>query len=156
MKDTSIEMVENDEDVELIDERQDLISQGKKVVKSKSSKVGCCKALIITVAVVIFVAILVQIWTDYGSYLETHSLPPSIHSMSSHCVEPLEEKCMTKNYNAPTCIFTKQNSSNEVNVECTTSKPNNHMVQTNLDHLILNMSWHENLKIQLKVLFQAG
>lgn len=147
MEDTKIEMVENDDDVELINERQDLLSKGKKVVKSKSAKVSCCKALIITVAVVIFIAILIQIWADYGSYLETHSLPPSIHSMSSHCMEPLKEKCMTKNYNAPTCTFTSRNTSTLVDVECTTSKPNNHMVQTNLDHLILNMSWHENLNI---------
>ena len=86
---TKIEMIEQDDEVEVINERQNLLSQSKKVVKSKSAKVSCCKAIVITVAVIIFIAILIQIWADYGSYLETHSLPPGIHSMSSHCVEPL-------------------------------------------------------------------
>lgn len=146
---TKIEMIEQDDDVEIIDERQDLLSKGKKVVKSKSVKVSCCKAIVITVAVVIFIAILIQIWADYGSYLETHSLPPAVHSMSSHCMDPLEEHCMTKNYNAPTCNFTDRNTSSLIDVECSMSKPNNHMVQTNMDHLIFNMSWHNNLKLVL-------
>jgi hypothetical protein len=144
---TRIEMIDHDDDVELIDERQDLLSRGKKVVKSKSAKVSCCKALVITVAVIIFIAILIQIWADYGSYLETHSLPPAIHSMSSHCMEPLEDDCMTKNYNTPTCVFTARNTSSFVDVECTASKPNHHMVETNLDHIMFNMSWHDNLQM---------
>jgi len=146
---TKIEMVENDDEVELIDERQDLLSKGKKVVKSKSAKVSCCKAIVITIAVVIFIAILIQIWADYGSYLETHSLPPSIHSMSSHCMKPLKEHCMLKNYNAPSCIFTARNNSNLVDVNCTTSKPNHHMIETNLDHLMFNMSWDSQLHMVL-------
>ena len=146
---TKIEMVETDDDVELINERQDLLSKGKKVVKSKSAKVNCCKAIIITIAVVIFICIIIQIWEDYGAYLETHSLPPAIHSMSSHCMKPLEEKCMTKNYNSPVCTFTSSNTSSYVDVQCTTSRPNNHMVQTNVDHLVLNMSWDKTLDIKL-------
>ena len=146
---TKIEMVENDDDVEIIDERQDLLSKGRKVVRSKSAKISCCKAILITVAVVIFIAILIQIWADYGSYLETHSLPPSIHSMSSHCMEPLKENCMLKNYNPPTCDFTARNDSNLIDVTCTTSKPNHHMVETNLDHLMFNMSWGSKLHMVL-------
>ena len=60
---TQIEMIENDDEVEVVDERQDLLSRGKKVVKRKSAKVSCCKALLITIAVVIFIAILIQIWS---------------------------------------------------------------------------------------------
>lgn len=146
---TKIEMVETDDEIDQIDERQDLLSKGRKVVKSKSAKVSCCKAIVITVAIIIFIAILIQIWADYGSYLETHSLPPAIHSMSSHCMEPLEEHCMTKDYNAPKCIFTARNSSSLVDVACTTSKPNHHMVQTNLDHIMFNMSWNDNLQMVL-------
>ena len=144
---TQIEMIEQDEDVEVIDERQDLLHKGKKVVKSKSARVSCCKALVITIAVIIFIAILVQIWADYGSYLQTHSLPPAIHSMSSHCMEPLEDTCMTKNYNAPECTFTNRNSSSFIDMQCSGSKPKHHMIETNFDHLIYNMSWHNNLEI---------
>ena len=86
---TQIEMIENDDEVEVVDERRDLLSKGKKVVKSKSAKVSCCKTILILIAVIIFIAILIQIWSDYGSYLETHSLPPAIHSMSSHCISCL-------------------------------------------------------------------
>ena len=146
---TKIEMVESDNEIEIINEDQSLLSKGKKVVKSKSAKVSCCKALVITGAVVIFIAILIQIWADYGSYLETHSLPPAIHSMSSHCMEPLKDHCMTKNYNEPICVFTARNSSTLVDVKCTTSKPNHHMVQTNLDHLMFNMSWDNHLNMVL-------
>ena len=147
---TKIEMIEQDDEVEVINERQNLLSQSKKVVKSKSAKVSCCKAIVITVAVIIFIAILIQIWADYGSYLETHSLPPGIHSMSSHCMEPLDDTCMTKSYNAPTCVFKSENASEAVSMECTTSKPNHHMVQTNFDYLIHNMSWDTNLQISFR------
>lgn len=146
---TKIEMVENDNDVEFIDERQDLLSKGKKVVKSKSAKVSCCKAVLILVAIIIFIAILIQIWADYGNYLETHSLPPAIHSMSAHCMDGSEDRCMTKNYNSPTCTFTERNESSFIDVVCATSKPNHHMVQTNIDHLIFNMSWGSDLELVL-------
>lgn len=146
-EDTQIEMVENDDDVEVIDERQDLLSKGKKVVKTKSARITLCKALLITFAIVIFLAILIQIWSDYGDYLSTHSLPPSIHSMSKHCMEEQHESCMTKSYNSPECAFTTSNHSHFVTVTCETSKPNHHMVETNYDHLIFNMSWDEKLII---------
>lgn len=144
---TQIEMIENDDEVEVVDERQDLLSRGKKVVKRKSAKVSCCKALLITIAVVIFIAILIQIWSDYGSYLETHSLPPAIHSMSSQCIDDKYDPCMTKNYNAPECLFTQRNNSFFYDLTCKGSKPHHHMIQSNMDHLIFNMSWDKDLKI---------
>ena len=146
---TQIEMIENDDEVEVVDERRDLLSKGKKVVKSKSAKVSCCKAILILIAVIIFIAILIQIWSDYGSYLETHSLPPAIHSMSSHCISGQKDTCMTKNYNSPECVFLERNNSTFVDFTCTGSKPNHHMISTNMDHLIFNMSWEEKLNLVL-------
>lgn len=143
---TQIEMVDNDEDVEQITERQDLLSKGRKVVKTKSAKVTCCKSILILVAVIIFIAILIQIWSDYGSYLETHSLPPAVHSMSSHCISEQDDPCMTKNYNSPSCEFKERNASSFVDLTCKGSKPNHHMIATNMDHLIFNMSWSDDLK----------
>ena len=145
--DTQIEMIENEDEVEVIDERRDLLSKGKKVVKSKSAKVSCCKALLILVAIIIFIAILIQIWADYGNYLETHSLPPAIHSMSSHCMNGAKDPCMTKSYNSPSCEMAQRPNSSFVDLVCSSKKPNNHMVQTNVDHLIFNMSWIDNLQI---------
>lgn len=145
MESTKIEMVKNDEDIETISEREDLLTQGKKVVKSKSVKASCCKALLIATAVSIFIAMLVNIWNDYGSYIETHSLPPSIHSMSSHCPESLSDTCMTKSYNSPTCTFSNRTQGQKI--VCDTSKPNHHSVQLNFPHLVENMSWTDHLEI---------
>ena len=144
---TQIEMIENDDEVEVVDERQDLLSRGKKVVKTKSVRVSCCKALLISIAVVLFIAILIQIWTDYGSYLETHSLPPTIHSMSSHCMDNRDDTCMTKNYNAPKCTFIQRSNSSFVDLKCEGGKPNHHMIESNMDHLIFNMSCEKTLHI---------
>jgi|MDTG01.5.fsa_nt_gb hypothetical protein len=138
MSETKIEMVGNEDEIETIDERQDLLSKGKRVVKRRSAKVTCCKFVLIAVAVGIFIAMLVQIWVDYGSYLETHSLPPRLHSMSSHCDA---DPCMTKSYNAPSCVW------NNTVITCETSKPSHHMVATNHDFLIANMTWHDALVI---------
>ena len=140
---TKIEMVNNEDEIELIDERQDLLSKSKKVVKSKSAKYTFCKGLLIALAVSIFIAMIVQVYSDYSSFLETHSLPPAIHSMSSHCFDGMEDDCMTKSYNAPSCTFVNST------VNCTTTKPNHHMVSTNYDHILLNMSWDKSLLITL-------
>jgi len=139
---TKIEMVTNDDDIESISERQDLLNRGKKVVKSKSAKVNCCKFILIAMAVSIFIAMIIQIWDDYGSYLETHSLPPRVHSMSSHCHRE-QDTCMTKNYNAPACTW----QDNNVTLLCTGSKPSHHMVETNADHLLVDMAWENELNI---------
>jgi hypothetical protein len=141
---TKIEMVNNEEEIELIDERQDLLSRGKKVVKSKSAKYTFCKGLLIALAVSIFIAMIVQVYSDYSSFLETHSLPPAIHSMSSHCFDDMEDHCMTKSYNSPSCTLL---NTTQYTVECKTSKPNHHMVSTNYDHIMYNMSWDESLLI---------
>lgn len=144
---TKIEMVSNDEEIRTIEEREGLLAESKKVVKSRSARFTCCKGVLIAIAISIFIAMIVQVYSDYSSFLETHSLPPGIHSMSSHCMDHLEEKCMTKNYNAPTCMFETYNSSTFVQVVCETKKPKHHMVQTNMDHLLLNMSWDTKLRL---------
>lgn len=144
-------MINNEDEIETINERQDLLSKSKKVVKSRSLKYTCCKGLLIATAVSIFIAMIVQVYSDYSSFLETHSLPPAIHSMSSHCMGNLQEHCMTKNYNAPSCTFQHINHTSWTFVQmvCETSKPSNHMVQTNVDHLLWNMTWDDKLVLTL-------
>lgn len=151
---TQIEMVA-DEDIETIDERQDLLSKGKKMAKSKNMRTHCCKIILITVAIIIFVAMLIQIWSDYHDFLETHSLPPAIHSMSSHCEDGREDSCMSKSYNAPTCRWantTENGKMSQKNLICDSSKPTHHMVNTNKNHLVKAMTWEDKLNIS----FWAG
>lgn len=151
---TQIEMAD-DNDIETVEERQDLLSKSKKMVKSKNMRTTCCKAFLITIAIIIFVAMLIQIWSDYHEFLTTHSLPPSIHSMSSHCEQGKEDSCMTKSYNAPSCMWsnvTEDGKLKEKNLICDTAKPTHHMVNTNKDHLVKGMTWED----KLNVTFWAG
>lgn len=144
---TKIEMVSNEDDIRVVNEREGLLPDARKVVKSRSARFNCCKGVLIATAISIFIAMIIQVYSDYSNFLETHSLPPAIHSMSSHCMEDMEEHCMTKNYNEPTCMFETYNSSTFVQVVCETSKPKHHMVQTNMDHLLINMTWDTKLRL---------
>ena len=49
---TQIEMAD-DNDIETVEERQDLLSKSKKIVKSKNMRTTCCKAFLITIAIII-------------------------------------------------------------------------------------------------------
>lgn len=131
---------EDEEEIEIIHERQDLLSKAKKASKKPSCQRSFCKACVIGVAIVVFIAMMVQIWGDYGEYIQTNTFPPKLSSMFSFCPEDTNDTCMTKNYRALKCEW-----ANSKSISCTGNKPEHHMVDVNIP--VNAMSWHEQLNI---------
>jgi|TARA_B110000285_G_scaffold235577_1_gene318238 hypothetical protein len=71
---TQIEMVEDDE-IEEIHEKKTLLH---KSIPKKSTFYNCCRACMVLTAMVIFVLMLVQLWSNYGEYIQNRVMAPSI------------------------------------------------------------------------------
>jgi hypothetical protein len=71
---TQIEMAE-EEDIEQIHERKSLL---RKTVPKKSFVYNCCRACMVITAMIIFVLMLVQLWSNYGEYIQNRVMAPSI------------------------------------------------------------------------------
>jgi len=71
---TQIEMAEDD-DIEQIHEKKTLLN---KPVQSKSYLYTCCRACMVITAMIIFVLMLVQLWSNYGEYIQNRVMAPSI------------------------------------------------------------------------------
>ena len=82
---SQIEMVDHDDDIEQHHERTNLVDNMKVVAKKPSFRKMCCKGIVLSVACLLFLLMMVQLWTDYGSYIETNTFPPKIKSISTHC-----------------------------------------------------------------------
>lgn len=104
--DTQIEMG-RDEDVQTfeIDEGRGLIDKiPKKVNKKWSSMLG--KACVLSIAGILFILMMVELWSDYGTAISTQTLfPPKIHNVLETCPVVGEEKQLTKSYNALECAW---------------------------------------------------
>lgn len=135
--------VDNTEEEDEVDERQEFLSNTKKAAKKPSCQRSMCKAFFIGVAIVVFIAMMVQIWSDYGEYIQTATFPPKVVSMSSQCPADRTDACMTKNYNSPLCVW-----SGLRNLSCKLKKPPHHMVDVNAD--VLDMQWSTRLNITFK------
>jgi len=72
---TQIEMAEDDE-IEQIYERKTLLHKIKK--KEQSWVQTCCRFCMSLAAMVIFVLMLVQLWSNYGEYIENRVMSPTI------------------------------------------------------------------------------
>tara|TARA_B110000483_G_C17876169_1_gene419902 strand:- start:39 stop:503 length:465 start_codon:yes stop_codon:yes gene_type:complete len=53
--------------------------------KKPSCRRSFCKGLILSVAGILFLLMMIQLWTDYGTYIQTSTFPPKIVSMASYC-----------------------------------------------------------------------
>ena len=66
-------------------ERQTLIGQ----VQSRVQKPGCknmgCKAFVLSLSGILFLLMMIQLWTDYGEYIQTQTFPPKLATMGSYC-----------------------------------------------------------------------
>lgn len=71
---TQIEMAEED-DIEEIHEKKTLLHKN---VPKKSFLYNCCRACMVITAMVIFVLMLVQLWSNYGEYIQSRVMAPSI------------------------------------------------------------------------------
>ena len=145
-EETGIEMAEENE-IKTISEREDLLNKGKRAAKTPKCRQQFCKGVVISVAVVVFVAMMVQIWSDYGEYIQTHTFPPKIYSLSEQCPEN-KTHCMTKNYNAPSCEWKPRKP--YIDLVCTLNKLEHHMVDVSHDFLQVDMIWDNFLNITFK------
>ena len=72
---TQIEMA-NDDEIEQIYERKSLLHNIKE--KEQSWVQTCCRFCMSLAAMVIFVLMLVQLWSNYGEYIENRVMSPAI------------------------------------------------------------------------------
>jgi hypothetical protein len=71
---TQIEMAE-EEDIEQIHEKKSLL---RNTAPKKSFVYNCCRACMVITAMIIFVLMLVQLWSNYGEYIQNRVMAPSI------------------------------------------------------------------------------
>jgi len=131
-QETGIEMA-NEGEIKKVYKRN-----GIQLAKPPKCQNQFCKAAVISIAIIVFIAMMIQIWSDYGEYIKTHTFPPKVYSMSAQCLSGMET-CMTKNYNAPTCEWVGNS------ISCQIEKPNNHMIDTSIPYD--SISWDTSLNI---------
>lgn len=145
--------LDDEEDVLLdeITENSTLRNENKKKVKSTDWRTLCCKSLLILVAVIVFLAILVRSWSDYGVYITKHVFPPVIHSISNQCPNSTKYGGFNQQfYNAPTCefeYFPEYENSDYTLVKCVGEKPSNWFLQLSGRKHIVNMTWDDTLTL---------
>jgi hypothetical protein len=125
--DTQIGQDSDDEIVHHHDlERQNLIGQVQSHAKKPSCRRMFCKGLVLSTAGVLFLLMMIQLWSDYGEYIETQTFPPKMISMGSYCQNG------TKNaYKPLDCIYT-------YDLVCSATPPNKYFLETSPHG---NVSW---------------
>jgi hypothetical protein len=123
---TALEIEEDDKNIQKIHERKSLLSEGKRKVKSPGCKTLLCKGLVISVAGILFILMLVQVWSDYGEYITTSTFPPKVYSIGEYCpTNDSSTKQLSKQYNPPACIFEQTDTTK---LHCDMDLPDNPMV----------------------------
>ncbi len=145
-----IELTGESDDEEYLDsitDRTTLRNEGRQKVESTSWKKTLCKALVILTASIIFFAVLLRSWQDYGTYITQHVFPPKIYSMSVQC-----EDRQSHFFNSPTCTWSRMGVGEDVytRLACTLDKPSNYIVHTSHTCSLLNTTWEDNLYITYK------
>ena len=96
-----------------------------------------CKWFMVSLAIGLVSAMLVQIWSDYGEYIQTQAFPPRIYSMSYQCNSVND---IRKGYKSPPCVW-----GNPRVLTCEITKPSNYIV--NVDADVSDMVWGDLLNI---------
>ena len=134
--------VNDDSDIlDNIDENNSLLRNGGvKKVKKSNWQILCCKSFIIAFAVILFLAILVRSWSDYGTYITKHVFPPAVHSVSVQCQGYSENL-----FNAPLCSW-NVTSTDCVELKCQLDKTNKWFIDiTERDQA--DITWEDQLNI---------
>lgn len=154
MLDTQIEMGQ-DEDVRTfeIDDRRNLLDKvPKKINKKWSSMLG--KACVLSVAGVLFILMLVELWSDYGTAISTQTLfPPKVHNVMETCPMDGTSTQLTKDYNALKCAWECNNTASTLS--CNGNLPKHPMVisygtspyydvRVDTDHVYL--TWQQEIR----------
>jgi len=153
MLDTQIEMGQ-DEDVrtfEIDDNRHLLDKVPKKINKRWSSMLG--KACVLSVAGVLFILMLVELWSDYGTAISTQTLfPPKVHNVMESCPTKDMSTQLSKMYNALKCEWGHNGTTSTLT--CDGSLPKHPMVvpygtspyyDLSVDDDQLCLTWHSEI-----------
>jgi hypothetical protein len=111
-------------------ERQNLVEQVQAHAKKPNCRKTICKGLVLSVAGVLFLLMMIQLWTDYGDYITTQTFPPKMVSMGSYC----KNESSQSSYKPLECVYTD-------NLVCTIEKPSKPFVQVCPPSII---SWTDN------------
>lgn len=124
---TALEIEQDEENIEKIHERRSLLSEGKKKVKSPSCRTMLMKAVCISIAGILFILMMVELWSDYGNVLNTQTLfPPKVHSITETCPNEDNVRQLTKEYNAMACEW--HVASNGTKIHCDGNMPSHALV----------------------------
>ena len=104
---TALEIENDDDNIERIHERKSLLSEGRKKVKSPSCKVMLGKAFLLSIAGILFILMMIELWGDYGNVINAQTLfKPRIHSIMESCTPGTKDSPqLTKSYNALACSW---------------------------------------------------
>lgn len=117
---TALEIEQDDDKIEKIHERRSLLSEGRKKVKSPSCRTMFGKVICICIAGILFILMMVEIWSDYGTVVATRTLfPPKIYSISETCPEGMNST-LSKDYNPLSCEWSIVN---DTHVDCSGNMP---------------------------------
>ena len=123
---TALEIEQDDDNIEKIHERKTLLGEGKKKVKSPTCRAMLLKGICISIAGILFILMMVELWSDYG--IDTDKLfPPKVHSITETCPPNAEDNLqLTKEYNAMACVWNI--ASNGTKIHCEGNMPSNALV----------------------------
>tara|TARA_A100001015_G_C14942614_1_gene693217 strand:- start:479 stop:982 length:504 start_codon:yes stop_codon:yes gene_type:complete len=157
MSDIEMTGINEEEEVALDDitEGTTLMNDNVKKVSGVDWRKLCCKVLLILVAVIIFLAILIRSWSDYGVYITKHVFPPMIHSISTQCYrnDTMVGGYQQNFFNAPTCDWDHEN--NYTLLKCSLEKPYyGWYLQTSHRGHITNMTWNDQLVLNYSTYFE--
>lgn len=121
-EDTQIQQDSDDEITEHHNlERQNLVDQVQAHAKKPNCRRMFCKGLILSVAGVLFILMMIQLWSDYGEFIQTQTFPPRLVSMGRYCKN--NETEVQDHYKGMTCNF-------DTRFVCQQEKPSRAFVQT--------------------------
>lgn len=125
---TALEIEQDDDNIERIHERKSLLSEGKRKAKSPTCKVMLCKALVLTVAGILFILMMVELWGDYGNVIQSQTIfTPRVYSIMESCPPNSEDTVqLKKQYNPMDCRWDV--APNGTKLHCDGSMPANPMV----------------------------
>lgn len=120
VRQVQIEMTDMDDE----DEEETLLTREK--VPQRSTLKTCCRVSMILSAVVVFVIMLVQLWTNYGEYIQNRVMSPSIIAAGEFDTEGArsefiikfhkwEENVLHLNMTEPTSYIVQTNAISEYN-----------------------------------------
>lgn len=117
---TALEIEQDDDKIQKIHERRSLLSEGRKKVKSPSCRTMFGKVICISIAGILFILMMVEIWSDYGTVVATRTLfPPKIYSITETCPEGMNST-LSKDYNSLSCEWS---IANDTHVDCSGNMP---------------------------------